>query len=160
MSELYHYGVKGMKWGVRKKKPTGTDGRSNGDKQRRKDIAKKVAIGAAVTAALVGGTYAAVKYKDYINTESARLAVARGKALVDHHIATTPARPGMSGLHERTTQAHTNAAAYVSRMSTAPFREKANLVKDYRKVVKNGLRDDLDRRWLYYVDGVARTLVK
>lgn len=51
-NELYHYGVKGMKWGVRKKQ------RSN---KKKTSPNKKIAIGAALTA----GTLASLGYLSY-----------------------------------------------------------------------------------------------
>ncbi len=83
MNELYHHGVKGMKWGVRKDRQTGT---SNSKKTSRpeltpkqKRIARNVAIGAAVAAAAVGGVvlYSTIKDKDVQKryTETGRKAV-------------------------------------------------------------------------------------
>lgn len=63
-SELYHYGVKGMKWGVRRnrKQTGGTVRARSGDdnRERHKKIAKRVAAGTAavVTVAAAATVYA------------------------------------------------------------------------------------------------------
>lgn len=49
-----HYGIKGMKWGVRKEEPTSTEAPS-GNKSSR---AKKIAIGVGVLAVVAGAGYA------------------------------------------------------------------------------------------------------
>lgn len=64
--ELYHYGVKGMKWGVRKQRESVGGQRSYSDghynEQRRAKIKKKVAkVGAAVALTAVAA-YGAYKY--------------------------------------------------------------------------------------------------
>lgn len=59
-TELCHYGVKGMKWGVRKQRST-TGSHSTDKKIKRKKpltIGQKVAIGAAATAAVLATAYA------------------------------------------------------------------------------------------------------
>ena len=100
--ELYHYGIKGMKWGVRRyQNPDGSltaKGKKRYSKEltsdttdtdnrdaRRKKIAKRVAIGAAavaVTLAVAGGVYLHKKnsYLSSIDVKS----IQRGKYSVDH----------------------------------------------------------------------------
>lgn len=69
--ELYHYGVKGMRWGHRK----AHESNSNGHK--RMSTAKKVAIGVGVAAAVGGITYASIKGRGalgrkFVNSNRAR----------------------------------------------------------------------------------------
>lgn len=57
--ELYHYGVKGMKWGVRRKKRDENDVSEKRDRRTKKPLTtgQKVAIGAAVTAGILATAY-------------------------------------------------------------------------------------------------------
>ena len=69
---LIHYGVKGMKWGVRNEKE------SSGQKHQGMSTAKKVAIGVGVAAAVAGVTYISVKaYKTSKHNKMAKAAVDR-----------------------------------------------------------------------------------
>lgn len=74
--ELYHFGVKGMKWGIRRYQnrdgsPTGAGrgryGRGGGVKGHLKRNWKKYAAGAGAIAGLAAGGYLAYKNKDSIN---------------------------------------------------------------------------------------------
>lgn len=60
--ELYHYGVKGMKWGVRKDRPTNSStNKKSADKssdRTKRTTAQKVAIGAAFTATILATAWA------------------------------------------------------------------------------------------------------
>lgn len=59
--ELYHYGVKGMKWGVRHDPERVGRRQSGGSSKKKMSTAKKVAIGVGVAAAVAGVTYAGIK---------------------------------------------------------------------------------------------------
>lgn len=72
-NELYHHGVKGMKWGVRRKK------KQDGERSKKTmSTAKKVAIGAAVVAAIAGGAYGAYKLNNLVKTQSFEINKKRG----------------------------------------------------------------------------------
>lgn len=94
--ELYHYGVKGMKWGVRRyqhrdgtltpagKERYSEDNTLEDERDRKRKIAKQVAIGAAavaVTLAIAGGVYA-YKKKSYLSSIDMK-SIERGKYAVD-----------------------------------------------------------------------------
>ena len=55
--ELYHYGVKGMKWGVRKEAPP-SDQQAKQKAKKRLSTGQKVAIGAAATAGILATAWA------------------------------------------------------------------------------------------------------
>ena len=93
-NELMHYGVKGMKWGVRKEYEYSSNGYGRGsvvtknqnqnnqvttNKKKPMSRAKKVAIGAAVTAGIVAGAYGTYKLSSIRNANN----INSGKAFVE-----------------------------------------------------------------------------
>ena len=78
--ELYHHGVEGMKWGVRRQNQTTASTRSS----KRMSTAKKVAIGVGVAAAVAGVSYLALT-----KTDTGKLATSLGKSAVDRTIKTS-----------------------------------------------------------------------
>lgn len=106
-NELYHHGIKGQKWGVRRYQNTNgrltnagkkrySDGNDSSKKSSKSKMstAKKVAIGAAVVAAAAGVTYVAIKAKN-------NKAVDNGMQVVNNALnRSTPNsinRPGLAG---------------------------------------------------------------
>lgn len=98
--ELYHYGVKGMRWGVRHDpertgRRTGGSSGSRSSSKKKMSTAKKVAIGVGVAAAVAGVSYAAVKtHKTSVYNKAARLAVQ--KAMISANKAGGAYKPGMN----------------------------------------------------------------
>ena len=88
--ELYHYGVAGMKWGVRKQTPTVgrqrsfTDGHYSSE-QRKARIKKAAKIGGAVavTALAVYGGYKLSKLQKSASNSLARKSIKRGQEFVN-----------------------------------------------------------------------------
>ena len=64
-TELYHFGVKGMRWGHRKARPRMSGAARSA---RRKQILKRVAIGAGAAAGAAALGYGAYRGKKYIST--------------------------------------------------------------------------------------------
>lgn len=78
--ELYHHGVKGMKWGVRRSNQTTESTRSS----KRMSTAKKVAIGVGAAAAVAGVSYLALT-----KTDTGKLVTRLGKSAVERTIKTS-----------------------------------------------------------------------
>ena len=98
--ELYHYGVKGMKWGMRHD-PERTGRQSSSGSKKKMSTAKKVAIGVGVAAAVAGATYIGVKaYKTSKYNKAARAAVQR--AIRSSNKASSAYKPGMNLYKEAT----------------------------------------------------------
>lgn len=74
-NELYHYGVKGMKWGVRRRRDDAgsstSRGRSGANNDKKKRIAKRVAIGVGVAAGAAIATYGAYKISKIVKNKKA-----------------------------------------------------------------------------------------
>lgn len=137
--ELLHYGVKGMRWGVRRSEAQLGRGRSatrkgssDADRQRRLKTAKKVAIGAT---AIVTVAAAATIY-------------ARNKKQIDAFVKSKAASVITSqsvkrGIRENKKAARRNAYAQRNKSSILKSARKLNKYKDYfdektvEKAVKN-----------------------
>jgi len=72
-SYLMHYGVLGMKWGVRKARPTSsvsTTGQTTKSKKLSKETKRKIAIGVGVAAASVVAAYGGYKLSKIIKSKA------------------------------------------------------------------------------------------
>lgn len=74
---LCHYGIKGMKWGVRK-----DEDKSGIESKKSSNFKRKVAIGSAVALSALA-IYGAYRYKDFIINENVKIAIENGKKLAD-----------------------------------------------------------------------------
>lgn len=99
--ELYHYGVKGMKWGVRKQREligrrVGPSGGDYQRQQRRRSAIKKVAIGTAAIAAVAGVSYVALTKTDsgQLATKLGRDAIRRTLNVTKNTVKTNRTNPG------------------------------------------------------------------
>lgn len=83
---LYHHGVKGQRWGVRRYR--NEDGSlTNDGKERynkRRDTAKKVAIGVGITGAVALGAYVVHKNRQYIRNKASKRQIEIGKKKVSN----------------------------------------------------------------------------
>ena len=121
--ELYHWGVKGMKWGVRRaRKQTGDNVKSAGGKSKSKTMGMKmkelasnpkVKKGAKIAAGvLVGGLAAAAlvyggsKAASYFATPAVRAAASRGQQYINENFNATRAasRHAISQMKNSTTR--------------------------------------------------------
>lgn len=84
--ELAHFGVKGMKWGVRKERPSGADPTAEAKSAHRKEVAKKVAIGTGILVVAAGAayaTYAMSKHGSLPIDSLSKSATTTGKSAID-----------------------------------------------------------------------------
>ena len=83
--ELYHYGVKGMRWGVRKAPIYAGNGRRS-SRSKKMSAAKKVAIGVGIAAGVGLVGYAAVRHQELMEQAVSSLskqAIRNGRKLLD-----------------------------------------------------------------------------
>lgn len=97
-NELYHHGVKGMKWGRRKARPQSTVDRNSPEaKAARKAKAVKAAkIGAAVAGTALAA-YGAYKLTKFVKNKNVELATQRGEELARKYISDNKYTVGWDG---------------------------------------------------------------
>ena len=86
VDELYHHGVKGMHWGIRKDRSSGT-GESTAPDHTKRNKALKIAGGVAVAAVVVAGSVYLAKHPELlqkaVNSLSNKKTTSQGKKFVD-----------------------------------------------------------------------------
>lgn len=104
--ELYHHGVKGMKWGVRKEYVSKGRKKASGsraeEKKRGLSRGAKIAIGAATAAAIIGGSY--YLYKTGKFDKLAEI----GKSAVDSQFGGASKKVNISKLGKDVSAVHAN----------------------------------------------------
>lgn len=122
--ELYHYGVKGMKWGVRKQPQSTGYQRSSVDdhyvkRERRIRNAKKVAVGVAVVAAVAGVSYVAIKMHKAKQVKTGMNALRQSRVVINERRLTGHSQRltkyGANGYQERFYLNRYNRAARAGR---------------------------------------------
>lgn len=88
--ELYHYGVKGMKWGVRRNRNESISNTKRASKNvdneaRKRKIKNAVKIGAAVAGTALAA-YGAYKLSKFVKDKNVALATQKGKELANKYI--------------------------------------------------------------------------
>lgn len=127
--ELYHHGIKGMKWGVRKdKQPTGQNNKSHQQKTTKKSMttAQKVAIGSAVTAGILATAYASYTIGKAYRRESSEML--KGAASMAKGMATA----------SKLEQELFNAPAFNQAKYNTYFKEFKS--EGYKKILKTPVR--------------------
>lgn len=158
---LSHHGIKGQRWGVRRyrnedgsltdagKRRYETDKKNN--KKHKLSTKQKVTIGVAAgttALAVIGG----IAYSKYIKSKAGEMAKAKGKAIFDRTLATTPHTPTPAGFGFLNSQASTSAGQFYSRqtMSNKKTGNARKFVKSTKKEIKSNT--DMGKRIKYYLE--------
>jgi len=85
--ELYHHGIKGQKWGIRRYRNEDGSLTKEGEEryarnEKRKSTAKKVAIGAGIVGAGALTAYGTHKYRQHIRNKASKRQIEIGKKVV------------------------------------------------------------------------------
>lgn len=127
--ELCHHGIKGQRWGIRRyRNEDGSltnDGKERySDKNKKRDTAKKVAIGVGITGVVALGAYVVHKNRQYIRNKASKRQIEIGKKKV-------------SNIVDLDIQSRINYAdAKKSKDIKGMIKEKKRM-KTYRKAAKN-----------------------
>ena len=89
-NELYHFGVKGMKWGVRRNRSLskGSPKKASSNKSESKARMEKIKKAAIIGTAVVGTTlaaYGAYKASKYLKEKAGKLSYESGKKYANEH---------------------------------------------------------------------------
>ena len=89
-NELYHFGVKGMKWGIRRNRSfsTGNSKKASSNKteaQARKEKIKKAAIIGTAVAGTALAAYGTYKASEYLKEKAGKLSYESGKKYANEH---------------------------------------------------------------------------
>ena len=144
--ELYHYGIKGMRWGHRKARPTMSGAARSA---RRKRIAKRVALGVGAAAGAAALGYGAYRGKKYISTPhgAAHLMVGalRAQQGIDRvggaarKAGSTVGSYALGGKHS-SRRAGLKAAGAAARSAGSAIKTRAKDAKDGAQIVGYGAR--------------------
>lgn len=154
-TELFHYGVKGMKWGVRKKSRSDKKSTKNKVAEKWKDLSPRtknvIKIGASAAAVAIAA-YGGYRYRNFVNDKATTVAVAKGKAIYEEVSAS-----GFGAFKSAAMgRASIQSSEHVSRVANSNIIDQRSEIKEFdriRKRIKRGQQvSDFDRAWNYYME--------
>ena len=158
--ELYHFGVKGMKWGVRRQREqSGTGGKRSSKKdltpeQKAARRKKALKVGAAVVGTALAA-YGAMKFKNAIRDKNLQIQIEKGRKSVaeyaknmyrraDAHLY-DPVFKGPKDSHADYLRNIDKSIAYATRQEFDAAHERAKGAS-FGKALKNVYQYERDRR--------------
>ena len=152
-NELYHYGVKGMKWGVRHDPERSSNGRSH----KGMSTAKKVAIGIGVAAAVGGLAYVGIKTGKARQIKTGMNIVKMSRVTVNQRKLTGHSRRltkhGANGYRQEFYTNHYNRAAAAGR-----YHDVGRYGQERQKVREALPKDFYSGKTKYYSTGSIKKL--